>query len=308
MKTKKQYKSPLEVGQKGQRVINIIMVILSLIVILPVLLVYIISFSSEKSLAEIGYSFIPKSCSLKVYKYYFNPAMGEQLLRSYGLTIFVAVTGTVLAVLMTTMFAYAISRKNFKLKSILSFFIFFTMLFKGGLVPSYIINTKYLHLNDTVFILIIMGMFSPFNTIILRTFITSCVPDSIIESAKIDGAREWTILQKIVMPLSKPGIAAIGFFYLINYWNDWFTGLIYIMDSKLVTLQYFMMKIMNNIQFIKDNSRLSSSAEGRELLKSFPTEAGRMALVVIVMTPMLCCYPFFQKYFIKGLTVGGVKG
>lgn len=304
----KKFRNPLEVGAKGQIVLHIIMLILVLVFVLPVLLVYIISFSSEESLRQVGYSFFPTGWSISAYTYYFAKGMSNQIVTGYTVTLIVAAVGTFLSVTITSMLAYALSRKSFKLRKGLAFFVFFTMLFNGGLVPSYIVNSQILHINDTILILIASGMVTAYNTIVLRTFISSAVPNELIESAKIDGAREWTIFLRIVVPLAKPGIATIAFFALIAYWNDWFTGLVYINNPNLVSIQYLLNKIMNGVDYLKQNAQLANSPEGREALKAFPTEAGRMALSVIVMTPMLFAYPFFQKYFVKGLTIGGVKG
>lgn len=303
----KRKRNPLEIGKKGQVILHIFMILMSLCFILPVLLVYIISFSSESSINEIGYSFFPTGWSLDAYTYYIKTDMVWQIVQSYGITIVVAAAGTFCSALFTTMLSYGLSRKNFIWRKPLSFFVYFTMLFNGGLVPAYIINSRYLHLNDTILILIFSGMITAYNTIILRTFIASSVPDALIESAKIDGASEWNIFIKIILPLCKPGIATIAFFALNQYWNDWFTGLIYITNPKLVSIQYLLTKIMNSVQYLKENSQLANSPEGREMMKMFPSEAGRMALTVLVLTPILFAYPFFQKYFVKGLTVGSVK-
>lgn len=293
-------------SNKWNVIFNIILTVFSLICVLPVVLVYIVSFTSEESIAQYGYRFIPRELSIGAYEYLFKT--GEQIANSYMVSIIVTVVGSLLSVLVMSMFAYTLSRKDFKYRNVFSFLTFFTMLFSGGLVPSYIINATVLRLNDTIFALILPYTVNAFYVIVLRTFYTTTIPDSIIESAKIDGAGELTTFLRIVFPLSKPGLATVGLFSVIGYWNDWFLGLLYITKPRLVSIQYMLMKIQNSLEFIKQNSAFANSADGVQLALNTPSESGRMALTVVVMTPILFAYPFFQKYFVKGLTLGSVKG
>ena len=295
-----------EVSKKWNVIFNILMVILSLIFLLPVLLVYSVSFTSEKDLMLYGYRFIPKHLDIGAYVFLFKT--GEQLLRSTLVSAFVVITGTSLGLLIMSMFSYVLSRKDFKYRNHFSFFVFFTMLFNGGLVASYIINVNYLHINETIFALILPIAVGPFNLIILRTFFNAAIPDAIIESARIDGANEFKIFTSIVLPLSKTGLATIALFLVIGYWNDWYMALLYITKKELIPLQFMLMKIMNNLEFVRKSSGFLNSAQGAELARNIPTESGRMALVAIVMTPILLAFPFFQRYFTSGLTIGSIKG
>lgn len=294
------------VSKGWNSVFNIIMLVSSLIYILPVLLIYSISFTNEEDLILYGYRFIPKHFDIGAYVFLFKT--GEQLINSAAVSVFVVIVGTILGLFIMSMFSYVISRKDFKYRYQFSFYIFFTMLFNGGLVASYIINVNYLHINETIFALILPAAVSPFNLLILRTFFNTTIPDSVIESARIDGANEFTTFAKIVLPLSKTGLATIGLFMVIGYWNDWFLALLYITKRNLIPLQFMLMKILNNLEFIRQSSKFLNTNYGAEMAKNIPTEGGRMAFTAIVMTPILFAYPFFQKYFISGLTIGSVKG
>lgn len=287
-------------------IFNIIIIILVLACIIPVLLVFSVAFSSEQAIAEHGYSIFPKEFSVYAFDFMFKS--GDQVMNSYYISILVTSIGTVLALIITAMFAYVISRKSFGPRNIFAFFAYFTMLFSGGLVPSYMVNTQILHINNSILSLILPYLISAWNVLVLRTFFETSIPDSVIESAKIDGAGEFTTFFRIVVPLAKPGLATIGFMLLIMYWNDWYLAMLYITKAKLVPIQYMLMKTINSIEFIKNNSRLLATPQGQELLNKLPSQSGRMALVVIATTPILFAYPFFQKYFIRGLTIGSIKG
>ena len=217
-------------------------------------------------------------------------------------TILVTILGTIINVSMVSTYAYAISRKGFKYRRQFTFLVFFTMLFGGGMVPSYIVMTQVLGLKNTIWALILPFAFNSFNIIVMRTFFQKSVPDSIIESARIDGASEFRIFIKIVIPLAIPGIATIALFSTLAYWNDWFNAMLYIDYQNLVPLQHMLMKIEKNMEFIRQNAMLSG-----EVMSVLPQESVRMAMVVASTLPIACTYPFFQKYFISGLTIGGVK-
>ncbi len=287
-------------------VISTLLILTSLLIVLPLILVVIISFSSAESIVFNGYTFFPSKFTLDAYK---NLAKtGAQIKNSYIITVFYTFTGTALSLFVMSMFSFVLAQKKFPARKALTFYVFFTMLFSGGLVPSYIMNVRYLHLNDTIWIFLLPGIVNAFYIIILRTFIQTTIPDSLIEAATIDGANDFTIYYKIVLPLSKAGLATIGLFSLVGRWNDWFTGMLYIENPKLIPLQTMLYKIQKDIEFIKSNAEISDSVMGLELLRSMPTESTRMAITIIATIPILFAYPFFQRYFIKGLTIGSVKG
>ncbi len=298
-----QSKNSLNTGSRpGNVIINIFFAIYSIICLVPIVLVIMISITDEKTLEQVGYSLFPQKLSISAYEFIFRDP--SQIIRAYGITIFVTVAGTVLSMIMTAMYAYPISRKDFKYKNFFSFYVYFTMLFSGGLVPWYILYSRYLHLKDTVWVLIIPYLINAFNLLVMRTYFSNNIPSSIIESAKMDGASEIRIFVRIVVPLAKPVFATIGLFSTLTYWNDWWLSLIFIVDDKKVNLQYLMNRILRTIQYISQNKTQMSGS----VTDTLPTEAVRMAMCVIGMGPILFAYPFFQKYFIKGLTVGAIKG
>ena len=287
-------------------VFSVVMSIIAVLTVVPVALVFIISITSSYSLTMRGFSFIPLSTSFIAYKSLFEA--GSQLVDSYIITIEVTVLHTVLSVLLMTMYAYVLAQQRFGARKFYTFVVFFTMLFSGGLVPSYIINVNVLHIDDTFWILLLSGMVGTFNIIVLRTFITTTIPIELFDAAQIDGADEFKVFFRIVLPLSKAGLATIGLFVLVGKWNEWFTGMLYIENPKLVPLQTMLTRIQKQIDFIKSNSSLASSPDGRQMLEKMPSEQTRMAIVVITTLPILFAYPFFQRYFIRGMTIGSVKG
>jgi len=295
--------NPHGLGKGTNIIMNIILAIFAIMCVFPFIYVIIISFSNEKSLESKGFQLIPDKWSTDAYTYLYH--MGSQLLNSYGITIVVTVLGTIISVLMISFYAYAISRNQFKYRKFFTFLAFFTMLFSGGLVPFYIVTTQFLHLRNTIWALILPLAVNAFYILIMRTFFQRSVPESILESARIDGASEWRIFFQIVFPLSLPGIATIALFSTLGYWNDWFNALLFIDNPKLVPLQSLLMKIENNLEFIRQNTEISASQQS--LLQSLPQDAAKMAMVVIATLPIAVAYPFFQKYFIRGLTIGGVK-
>lgn len=294
-------------------IIHIIFILLCLLYVLPLMLVVSISLSSEASVtsASYGYSLIPREFSLQAYKLAFrNP---ESMLNAYWITASQAILGTVLTCIVAGMVAYPLSRSTFAYKGPITFMIFFTMLFGGGMIPTYIIYTNWYHLLDSYWVYILPGLAGgAWNTLVIRTFFKG-LPESLFESAKIDGARELTIFFKIAMPLSTPVFATIGFMMLVGKWNDWNTSLIYIRSGNLYTLQYLLQRILNETEFLKSlmqNSELAAMASmvGADSVNSLPAETLKYALCVIAAGPMLVVFPFFQKYFASGLTIGAVKG
>ncbi|MGN0304713.1 MAG: carbohydrate ABC transporter permease [Lachnospiraceae bacterium] len=303
---KKEEPQELKINQISKRtnfVLELLMGLLAIGTALPVILVVIISFSSEQSIFEKGYSFFPSQLSLKGYEFFLR--LGEQLVKSYGITILVTVAGTLISLVVTALFAYVISRTDYPYGKPLTFLMLFTMLFNGGMVPSYMVNTQLLHLGDSIWALILPMTVNAYYIIVLRTFYRS-IPMEIIEAARIDGSGEFNTFLKIVLPLSKPGIATIGLFTMITYWNDWFSGMLYMMDNRKYPVQTLLWSMQNSLEAMKASS--ANALEYAEMAKNAPTESGRMALTVLVILPILLAYPFFQKYFVKGLTIGGVKG
>lgn len=285
--------------------INLYFILSSLLFIIPFVLIISASFTDEQTLLQEGYKLIPTKFSVEAYKYVFRSP--QQLLDSYKITIIYSAIATVLGVVVMAMMAYPLSRPNYRYKRIVTFFIFFTMLFSGGLIPTYIWVTRYLHLGDTIWVYILPCLVNAFHIIVIHTFFQG-LPPSLVESAKIDGARELQIFFKIVIPLSKPVIATIALLTLLARWNDWNTALIYIKSKELYSLQYLLQKILREAQFVKDMAD-STPIAGLDLdLSKLPSETIRFAMCLVAAGPMLVVFPFFQKYFAKGLTVGAVKG
>lgn len=283
---------------------TIILTLLVIIAMLPIALIVIASFTDESALIANGYSFTPTKWSFDAY--YYMIKQGTIILRSYGVSFFVTVFGTSVSVLLTTMLAYPMSRKSFKYRNVLAFFVFFTMLFNGGIVPSYIMWTRFFHIKDTIWALIVPNyLISAFNVILVKNYFQNSVPDSLIEAAQIDGASEFKIFIRIMLPLAVPTVATISLFTGIAYWNDWTNGLYYINDEKLFSIQQLLMKIMNNIQALRSNTNASLLGTGSVDL---PSTSVRMAMAVIGILPIAAIYPFVQKYLVKGVVVGAVKG
>lgn len=291
------------ISRRADRVLNLIFLLWALACVLPLILVVIVSFSSEQSIFQNGYSFFPSEWSLDAYRFFFR--LGDQLVRSYGITIFVTVAGTLFSLIITAMFAYVLSRADYAYNRLFTLLMLFTMLFNGGIVATYMVNTQILGLGNSLGALIFPMSLNAFYVIVLRTFYKS-IPMEIIEAARIDGAGEFKTFFRIVTPLSKPGLATIGMFTTIAYWNDWFLGMLYIIDQKKYPVQTLLWSMQNSLEFMKQSS--ANALEYAEMAANAPTDSGRMALTVLVVLPILLAYPFFQKYFVKGLTVGGVKG
>lgn len=277
-----------------------ILILISVLWIIPVLFIFSLSVTPETSLSEVGYRLIPKEITFDAYTYIIkNPA---QILNSYKISIIVTVIGTVAGLMFTTGIAYAMSRKDFKLGKHITRFVMFAMLFHGGLIPTYIVVTQVLHLGNTLWVLILTMLVSPWNIFLMKSFLSS-IPTELLEASFIDGATEYQTYFKVVLPLAKPGLATVGLLILFSYWNDWYQAMLYIDNMDLVPLQLLLYKIISNIQFVLQNSFYLASEGG-----SFPTIAARMATCVIAIAPMLLAFPFFQKYLAKGLTLGSVKG
>ncbi len=284
---------------------SVILCLISLLMLIPLALVVIVSFSSEASIALKGFSFFPSEWTLVGYKYLAK--MGDQILASYKITIIITILGTLMSLFVMTMYAYVLAQKNFVFRKFFMWILFFTMLFSGGLVPSYIMNVRYLGINDSIWIFLLPSLVSVYNVIILRTFILTTIPDTLFEAARIDGAGHFRIYVSIVLPLFKAGIATIALFNVVSRWNDWFTGMLYIKKASLIPLQTMLKNIQDNIDFLKQNAQVAGTPDGIAFLNSLPDQNLRMACTIIVIVPILCAYPFFQRYFVQGLTMGSVK-
>lgn len=277
--------------------------IFGMLCVVPFYLIVVSSFASENSLIKDGFRLIPTEWSLDAYKYVFtNPARIE---RAYFNTIFVTITGTFLSLLMSTLTGYVLSRRDFKWRNIFSFFFFFTTLFSGGLTPWYIMCTKVLHFKNTYGALILPMMFSVWNMIIAKNYMKG-IPYEITESAKIDGANDLRIFFQIILPLSTPLLATLGLFSALAYWNDWYNSLLFISKDECKSLQYFLQEILNSIQAMKN--LVNSGVDVSSMSQNLPQETLKMAMTIITTGPIILLYPFIQRYFVKGLTIGAVKG
>lgn len=285
-------------------IFNIIFILISFICVIPVIFVFMISITSESSLTQYGYQFIPKGFSNAAYVFLYRE--GKTILRAFGISAFVTIVGTMLAIVLTTTMGYVLSRKTYKLNGFLTWIVFIPMIFNGGMLSSYVINTNLLGLKDSIWALILPLAVSSFNVIICKTFFRTTIPDSIVESAKIDGATQLRIFSKIVIPISKPVIATIGLFSCFAYWNDWFQSSLYISNNKLYSLQALLNNIQKNIEYLANNPAAGVTLQ--QYKNMMPQEGVRMAIAIVIIVPIACAYPFFQKYFISGLTIGAVKG
>lgn len=290
-------------GKKLNILLHIVFIILAACCLFPILLTLSISFSSTSSIIENGYSLIPKEFSTEAYRYIF--ADSAKIARAYAVTIFNAVVGSAASVIVISHMAYPLSRSDFKLRKPITYFILFTMLFNGGQVASYMVITTIYHIQNTIWVMILPCMMNVWYVVIMRTFFKTGIPTAIIESGKLDGAGELRILWQLVFPIAVPGIATIALFQVLMYWNEWNLPLLYIVDKKLYNLQFLLQQMMQNIQTINESPEYAQQASSQ--LSSIPSESARMALCFVAMGPILVTYPFFQKYFIQGLTVGSVK-
>ena len=281
------------------------MILLSIYCIIPFVLMLSTSFSSESALAQYGYSFWPREFSFAAYDYLW--AKRVTIGRCYAMTILVTVVGTLANLVLTSLFAYPLSRQDFKARNVFAFILFFTVLFNGGLTASYIIWTSVFHVKNTIWALILPGsLMGAMNVLMVRNYFNANIPYSIIEAARLDGANDMRIYAKIMVPLSKPVMTTIGLFAALGYWNNWTNGLYYISDTKLYTIQVYLKKLMDNIAFLKSGDTAAESAA--LAFKTMPTEAARMAIAIVAILPILLVYPFIQKELVRGMVVGGVKG
>ena len=277
--------------------------VLCALISIPFLLLVGVSLSDETDVIKYGYSLIPKNFSLEAYKYVFkNPV---SILNAYKVTAIYSFAAMILSVLLQAMCAFPLTRKNLRGRKGISFYLYFTMLFHGGLVPSYILITQYLHLDNTIWVYIMPTLISPWNIFMMRTFFAG-LPEEIFESMQIDGANVYHIFFKTVLPLSKPVLATIALITFLGKWNDWYTAMLYIDDDSMISLQYLLQRIMQNMQLMQEMNNWGSGVSMDA--SQIPGETARMAMAIVVAGPALVIFPFFQKYFVKGLTVGSVKG
>lgn len=280
---------------------HFILIGFGLLCIIPLLSIISISISNEANLVDFGYKLIPQAIDFTGYIYILNDSVS--LFNAYKITLMTTVFGTVFSLFISAGVAYVISRRDYKYKNILSFFIFFTMLFNGGLIPWYMLIKNYLGLGDTLLALILPYAVSVWNVLLLKTFFQK-LPYEVIESCYIDGANEFKIFFSMVIPLSLPGLATVALFISLTYWNDYWLGLLFIEKQTLVPLQLLLYNLMSNIEYLKTHG----SMPGNIKLADIPFQSARMAMALLAAGPMLFVFPFFQKYFVKGLTVGSIKG
>lgn len=279
---------------------HIFLALLSFASVIPFVILIASSFTAEDALVKEGYNFIPAEFSLDAYRYLFQSS-GE-IIQAYGITILVTVVGTALSLTITSLLAYGLSRKEVPFRNALTFMVFFTLLFNGGLVPTYMVYTQMFDLKNTIWALILPSLLmNGFNVLLMRAFFMTSVPEPVLESARIDGAGEFRIFLRIVVPLSMPIFATIGLLQVIIYWNDWFNGLIYLTNSNLFSIQNLLNRMISDIQF------LSSNNMGANAFAQPPNTAVRMAIAAIGVVPIIVAYPFFQKYLVKGIALGAVK-
>ncbi|GGI44119.1 sugar ABC transporter permease [Paenibacillus marchantiophytorum] len=278
-------------------------IIVSFVVCLfPFLMIISASLTQNESIIRSGYHLIPQVFSIEGYKTVFR--FPEQVLKAYGVTLFVTLVGTVTGLFFMTMAGYVLQRRDFKYRNHFSFYIYFTTLFGGGLVPWYILLANYLKLTDSYAVLILPGLMSPFLIILMRSFIKSAIPEELIESAKIDGANDFKIYYSVVLQLSMPGIATVGLFLALHYWNGWLLSSLFINDPNKYELQYYLYNVINTMRFVSQ----MGAGTGVVMTGEMPTESTKMAMAIVVTGPILFLYPFVQRYFVKGLTIGAVKG
>ncbi|MGO4546056.1 carbohydrate ABC transporter permease [Paenibacillus sp. 2TAB23] len=286
----------------SQMVIMIAISLFSLSCLFPFIMVISGSLSTEKDIMDYGYLLWPKTVTFDSYRILFLGS--TRIIDAYGVSLFVTIVGTVLSLFVTSMGAYVMARRSFKYRNILSIYVIITMLFNGGLVPWYIICVRYLDLKDTLWALILPMLANAFNMFLIRNFMLS-IPEDMNESAKMDGAGDFKIFYSLILPLSLPVLATVGLFVALSYWNDWFLGLMFVDKQELQPLQLLLRTLISNVEFLKSSSNASAM---QRISAQIPSESIKMALTVITIGPIIFLYPFVQRFFVKGLMVGAVKG
>ena len=292
--------------KRFQILAHIVLAFLSFLAVVPFVLMIVSSLTDNNTLIANGYSFWPEKWSLYAYEYIFNT--GNSVLHAYGISIVLTIVGTLIALILTTMLSYVISRKELPGRGVITFLVVFTMLFNGGLVPTYMVYAKIFNVKNTFMALLVPGLLmNGFNIMLMKSYFCTNIPDEILDAAYIDGATEFQAFYKVALPLAKPIVATIALFVGIAYWNDWMNGYIYITkNTDLYSVQNLLNRMMQNIQYLSQNS--SNIQQAGVGLNAIPTASVRMAMATVGVLPILVVYPFVQKYFVKGITLGGVKG
>ncbi|WP_069998003.1 carbohydrate ABC transporter permease [Cellulosilyticum sp. I15G10I2] len=292
--------SGIQISQTSNVILNVIFILLAIACVYPLLLIFAVSFTDEITLANTGYRLLPTKLSLSAYAYILKNI--SSIIRAYGVSIYVTLVGSTVGLLIMAMYAYPLSRDDFKYKGIFNTIAVITMMFQGGLVPTYMVYVNILQLKNKMAALILMYLFTAFYVMIIRTFYKTNVSKSLIEAAQIDGAHEFLIFFKIVMPLAKPALATIMMFSMLVYWNDWYAPLLYIEKAELYNLQFLMYNVQSKI------ANLAMVTKGGNVnLQDIPSETARMALAIVAIGPIILAYPFFQRYFEKGISLGATK-
>jgi len=293
-----------QISKPAEILVSLIVGAFALLCVLPLIFIIIISFTSAESLRVYGYSFFPRGWSTDSFQAAF--AMGSVLWRSYFISFVVTGVGTAMSMFLTLLYSYGLYRRDYPLRKFFAMFIFFTMIFGGGLVPTVMVIRNLLGIGDTIWAMIIPSLMVPFHVIIMRTFFTTSVPETLIECANLDGSSEFRTLFSIVVPVAKPGIATVSLLTAIGYWNDWWLAMLFIRDRSLFPLQYLLMEFQQNVEFVRRNLQMIGDANVD--FAALPSEGLRMALAVMIVVPIAFAYPFFQRYIVAGLTVGSIKG
>lgn len=295
----------LKPDYKIQFIEYVCLTLAALATIVPLLLVTVSSFKSEKQILLSGYTLIPNFLSLDAYNYLWK--QNDQIFRAYFITVIVTALGTAVSLFLITLLAYPLSRKDLPGRNFFNFYVFFTMLFNGGLVPTYLMYTQYFGIKNTLFALIVPGLLmSAWYVLLTRAFLVNNIPIAVIESAQIDGANELLIFVKIILPMGRVIIATVGLFVGIDYWNDWYNGMIYLTDHRLFSIQNLLYRMISDIQFLSNNAAMAGHVD--EMAASIPGTTVRMAIAVIGVLPIAIIYPFVQNNFVKGIAIGAVKG
>ena len=287
-----------------QVIIHIVLILMALFMVMPFILLFLCSITDETTLILNGYSFFPEKFSLSAYEYIIQS--GSKIVRAYGMTFAITIVGTLVNTLISSLLAYGLSLSNLPGRKVLSFIVFFTMLFNGGLVPTYLMYTTYFHISDTFFALVVPTfLMSAMNVIMMRTFFQNSIPTALYEACQIDGGGHFLIYRTIVLPLGKPILVSMGLFAGLAYWNDWTNGLYYISDRKeLCGIQSLLNQMITNIQYLSSNAQAAANVD----MSNFPSTSVRMAIAFVGIIPILIVFPFLQKYFAKGIALGAVKG
>ena len=291
-------------NMRYQVLCHVVLVLLTVFMVFPFVLLFMSSVTEENTLIMNGYSLFPEKFSLEAYRYIFQH--GDKVFHAYGVTIFVTVVGTACNLLLTSMLAFGLSLKKLPFRRGLMFYVFFTMLFNGGLVPSYMMYTGTFHIKNTIFAMLVPNLLmSAVNVLLVRTYFETSIPDALYEAAEIDGAGHLTVFGKVALPLGKPILVATGLFAALGYWNDWTNGLYYVNQEKYWGIQNLLNKMISDVQALSSGL---VSKDMASMIATMPSVSVRMAIAFVAMLPILIVYPFLQKYFAEGIAVGAVKG